>query len=276
MQFKRVLGTGMVLMAAVAIAPPVTAQPIPPASANACIQRVAEAMVVATRDITVTGGGPVDALKGTQTLFLRNTVTGQTADCRVNHIDGTVLSVQITSQPTRPPQTVPQASINACIQRTAEEMVVATRDIDMTNAGPADGNGVRTLSMRNRVTGQTANCRVNTITNTVISVQMTSPNPNPPRPNPPTSGGRPVPANHPSARSCQASVSSQIRNAFGSVKSINFFPDTTRAFFISNAEEGIRGEGQFAQRTSSHRFSYNCTVNIRNGRVTSASHTLIR
>lgn len=174
MKLNSTLAAGIVTTVTIAIAPPVLAQPIPPIASNACIKHTAEAMVVAAKNIQVTGAGPVDALKGTRTLSMRNTVTGQTAQCKVNTIDGHVLSVTVANQPNRPPQTVPQASINACTQRTAEAMVVATRDIQMTGAGPANGLGEQTLFMRNTVTNQTAECRVNTKSNTVLSVRLTS------------------------------------------------------------------------------------------------------
>jgi hypothetical protein len=352
MQLKTVLNMSVMTVAAVAIARPVSAQPIPEIARNACIQRTAEEMVVATRDVEVTGGGPVDALKGTQTLFMLNRVTGQTANCQVNTIDGTVLSVQMTSQPPRPPQPgtppVPAQSLNACIQRTAEEMVVPARDIEMVNVGPTDGLGVTTLSMRNRVTGQTANCRVNILTHTVISVQITSQPPRPPQSNNPPvpaeslnactqrtaeemvvatrdiemvsagpvdasgvrtlfmrnrltgqtancrvntrthtvlsvqastlpgSQGRPLSPNDPIARNCQATIGRQIRASFINVQAVNFFQNTTRQYFVSNAQESIRGEGQFTQKSSSHRFRYDCLVNIRNGTIQRATHSVIR
>lgn len=280
MFFRSALTTGAMTIATMAIVSPATAQPIPAIAQNACIQRTAEEMVVASRDIEVTGGGPVDALKGTQTLFMRNRVTGQTAECRVNTIDGFVLSVQLTSQPNRPPQVVPPTPpqavspglINACIQRTAEEMVVATRDIEFVQADAPNPNGTRTLFMRNRVTRSTANCLVNPATNTVISVTVTPP----PQPVPP-SQGRPVPPNDPTARSCHATIGRKIRNAFGGVQKVTFFSDTTRAFFISNAQEEIRGEGQFAQQSGNwNRFSYNCVVNTRNGQIERSSYNLLR
>ncbi|MEX0268037.1 hypothetical protein AB3R30_02730 [Leptolyngbyaceae cyanobacterium UHCC 1019] len=291
MKIKTLLGTSMMTVAAIAIAHPVIAQPIPAVAVNACTQRVAEEMVVATRDIEVTGGGPVDALKGTQTLFLRNRVTGKTAECQVNTIDGFVLSVTVSPQP-RPPQpippiapvppsipSVPTASINACIQRTAEEMVVAARNIDVTGSTPVSAeSGIATLFMRDRTTGKTADCRVNTRTNTVLSVNITSPRP--PQPTPPIappSGGRPVPPNDPTARSCQAFVANKIRRSYAEVQSLNFLPETTRRYFVSNAVESIRGEGNFSQRTfMSHRFNYNCNVNSRNGQVTGATYRIIR
>ncbi len=181
-QLKAILSAGVMTIASVAIVAPASAQPVPEASVNACIQRTAEAMVVPARDIRMTNAGPVD-VKGVRTLSMRNMVTGQTADCQVNMIDAFVLDVRLTSNPApRPPQTVPQASINACIQQTAEAMVVATRDIELVNAGPISAEtGVSTLNMRNRVTGQTATCRVNTITNTVIAVQLGGPTTPPPQ-----------------------------------------------------------------------------------------------
>jgi len=252
-------------MAAIAIAHSATAQPIPAASVNACTQRVAEEMVVATRDIELTSGGPVDALKGTQTLFLRNRTTGQTAECRVNTIDAYVLSVTVSPQ-VRPPQPVPpiapisEASNRACLQRTAEEMVVATRDLDVTGVGSVNAaNGVGTVFLRNRVTGQTAECRVNTITNTVLSVTITSPRPPQPQPVPPT-GSRPVPPNDPTARRCENVVSNKIRGSFGGVQTISFQPNARR-YFVANGVDSIRGGGQFSQRSKmAHRFNYNCNI----------------
>lgn len=270
-QLKAVLSTGVVAVAAWAIAAPVNAQPIPSNASSACIQRTAEAMVVATRDIQVTGAGPVDALKGTRTLFMRNNVTGQTAECDVNTIDGFVLDVRLSSQPNRPPQTVPQASIDACIQQTAEAMVVAARNIEMQSAGPANGLGERTLFMRDRTTGQTASCLVNTTNHRVISVQLTS------QPNRPPSQGRPVSPNDPLARNCHTAIGNQIRRSFGGVQKVTFLSDTTRAYVVSNTQQGIRGEGQFTQASGSwNRFNYNCTVNTRNGQVERSTFNLMR
>jgi hypothetical protein len=54
-------------------------------------------------------------------------------------------------------------------------MVVAVRDLSVTDAGPIDPeNGVRTLFLRNNRTGQTAECRVNTIDAYVLSVTLGS------------------------------------------------------------------------------------------------------
>jgi hypothetical protein len=64
-------------------------------------------MVVAAREITVTGAGPVDAENGVRTLFMRNTRTGKTAECRVNTISAYVLSVTLTGGTTPPSGAVP-------------------------------------------------------------------------------------------------------------------------------------------------------------------------
>lgn len=95
MQFKTVLGTGMMTALALTPVAPAIAQSVPPSARNACIQRTAEEMGVATRDVSMTGSGPVSAESGARTLFMRNTRTGQTAECRVNTIDNTVLSVNL-------------------------------------------------------------------------------------------------------------------------------------------------------------------------------------
>jgi len=95
MQFKSVISCGVMAMVAVTVADAAIAQSVPSIARNACIQRTAEEMVVATRDISVVSAGPVSAESGARTLFMRNTQTGQTAECRVNTIDGTVLSVTL-------------------------------------------------------------------------------------------------------------------------------------------------------------------------------------
>lgn len=280
MQFRTILGTGVVTMAVVAIAAPATAQPIPIGSLNACTQRVAEDMVVQTRDIEFVSAGPIEATTGVRTLVMRNRVTGQTSQCRVNTIDSKVLSVT-TSPQTRPPQVtpptapIPPAAANACIQRTAEEMVVQARNIEVTGAGPIDAeSGVRTLFMRDRATGKTADCRVNTFTSTVLSVTVTSPRP--PQPAPPGAFDRPISPNDPSVRRCEAVVSNQIRNSFRGVQAVNFLPDP-RQYPITNTIKGIRGSGQFSQGGSTfHRFNYNCNVNMRNGQVVGVNYDLIR
>jgi hypothetical protein len=93
MQFRTILGTGAIALIS---AYPAAAQPVPAIARNACIQRTAEEMTVATRDISVVSASSVDAENGVRTLFMRNNRTRQTAECRVNTIDGTVLSVNLT------------------------------------------------------------------------------------------------------------------------------------------------------------------------------------
>lgn len=277
MQLRTILSTSVMAAIVVTIAHPVSAQPVPAIAVNACTQRVAEEMVVSTVEIELTGAGTIDATTGVRTLFMRNRRTGQTAECRVNTIDGTVLSVRVSPQPGRPqpptpPQTLPQASINACIQQTAEAMVVPASNIQMTSAGVPDVNGVRTLFMRDRTNGRTAECRVNTITNTVISVRLTTPTVPPGN-----SAGVPVSPKDPIARKCQAAIGNQIRRSYANVQFVTFFSDTTRKFFVSNAVSGIRGQGEFSQSNAGFfRFNYNCNVNVRTGQVTSATQNIIR
>jgi len=107
MNVKMMFGSGAIA-AMVLLASPITAQPVPSIARDACLQRTAEEMVVATRDISVVSAGPVDAENGVRTLFMRNNKTGRTAECRVNTIDGTVLSVSLTGgTSTTPPNATP-------------------------------------------------------------------------------------------------------------------------------------------------------------------------
>ncbi|WP_421655986.1 hypothetical protein [Leptothermofonsia sp. ETS-13] len=99
-------------VAALMLAYPAIAQPVPAKARNACIQRTAEEMVVATRDITVIGAGPIDPENGVRNLFMRNTRTGQTATCRVNTIDGFVLSVTLGGGNVPPPVVSPPSQGN--------------------------------------------------------------------------------------------------------------------------------------------------------------------
>ena len=95
MYLKPVLGTGAIAAIALLVPSPVMAQSVPSAARNACIMRTAEEMGVATRDIAVTKTGSVSAESGAVNLSLRNNKTSQTAECRVNTIDNTVLSVNL-------------------------------------------------------------------------------------------------------------------------------------------------------------------------------------
>lgn len=237
MQVKTILSRGVLMLATLTLTTPVTAQPVPARASSACTQRTAEAMTVATRDIQITGAGPVDPENGVRTLFMRNSRTGQTAECRVNTIDGYVLSVTLTSQ-NRPPQ--PQRPsmndlVNACIQRTAEEMVVATRDIEMVSAGPVNAeNGVRTLYMRNRRTGQRAECRVGTIDGKVVSVTLTQNRP--PQGAPPTA----------SVNACIQRTAEEMVVATRDIEMVSAGPVNTesgaRTLFMRNRRTGQQAE----------------------------------
>lgn len=269
------LGISAVTLALVSLAAPSQAQSISPGNASACTQRTAEEMVVATRDIEVTGAGPINAEHGTRTLFMRNRVTGQTAECVVN-FQNYVSSVRITSgQPSNPNPPLSTANANACIQRTAEEFVIAARDVEIVSSGPIDGAGNRTVFMRNRINNGQAECRINVATSQVSSVRITS---QPSQPVPPTSRppGNTVSPNQPSVRACHGEIDRRIRREFARVEKVLFSADTTRTFFISNAKEGVRGDGQFRQGPTWFPFDYTCQVNTRNGRVTQANFTIRR
>ncbi len=95
MNLKSVVGTGVIAAIAVLIAYPAIAQSVSSRARNACIQRTAEEMTVATRDVMLVSAGPVSAESGARTLFMKNSQTGQTAECRINTIDNTVLSVTL-------------------------------------------------------------------------------------------------------------------------------------------------------------------------------------
>lgn len=269
------LGFSAVTLTLVSLATPSQAQPVSPGNTTACTQRTAEEFVVATRDIEVTGAGPIDAEHGARTLYMRNRRTGQTAECRVN-FQNYVSSVRITSgQPGNPNPPVSTANATACVQRTAEEFVIATRNVEITGSGPIDGAGNRTILMRNRINGGQAECQINVATSRVISVRITSQpgNPVPPPSRPP---GNSVSPNDPSVRVCHADVDNQIRREFAGVEKVLFSMDTISKYFISNAREGIRGDGQFRQGPTWFPFDYNCTVNIHNGRVTEANFSIRR
>jgi hypothetical protein len=61
----------------------------------------------------------------------------------------------------------------ACIQRTAEAFTVPVSSIAIVREGPiSPESGVRTLFLRNQQSGQGADCRVNTRTGAVISVNI--------------------------------------------------------------------------------------------------------
>jgi hypothetical protein len=95
MFLKPMVGTGAIAAITFLVPYAAIAQSVPSAARDACVMRTAEEMGVATRDISVTNTGSVSAESGAVTLSLRNNKTSQTAECRVNTIDNTVLSVNL-------------------------------------------------------------------------------------------------------------------------------------------------------------------------------------
>ncbi len=95
MYLKPIHGTGVIVTISLFAPYTANAQSIPSAAKDACVMRTAEEMGVATRDLAVTKTGAVSAESGAVTLSLRNNKTSQTAECRVNTIDNTVLSVNL-------------------------------------------------------------------------------------------------------------------------------------------------------------------------------------
>jgi hypothetical protein len=95
MPMQTMLRNGAMTLASLLIAYPAVAQSVPSSARSACVQRTAEEMGVATRDLSMIEAGPVSAESGARTLVFRNSNTGQTAQCRVNTIDNTVLSVTL-------------------------------------------------------------------------------------------------------------------------------------------------------------------------------------
>ena len=110
-QFKSIASCGVMAAIALTAALPAIAQSVSSSTRSACVQRTAEEMGVATRDLSMIEAGPVSAESGARTLVFRNSNTGQTAQCRVNTMDNTVLSVTLGGSnsggsnpaPSRPP-----------------------------------------------------------------------------------------------------------------------------------------------------------------------------
>ncbi len=97
MQFKSIVRSGAIAAIALVVTYPLVAAAIPQRSRTACIRSTAEELGVPASDIMITDVGTVSAESGAVTLKMQNRTTGQTADCRVNTIDNTVLSVTSTS-----------------------------------------------------------------------------------------------------------------------------------------------------------------------------------
>lgn len=68
MNLKSVVGTGTIAAVSLLATNPVIAQSVPSRARNACIQRTAEEMLVATRDVSMVSAGPVSAESGAVTL----------------------------------------------------------------------------------------------------------------------------------------------------------------------------------------------------------------
>lgn len=97
MQFKTVLSSGAIAAIVLLAAYPLVAEAIPQRSRTACIRSTAEELGVPVGNIMITDVGPTSAESGAVTVKMQNRTTGQTADCRVNTIDNTVLSVTPTN-----------------------------------------------------------------------------------------------------------------------------------------------------------------------------------
>lgn len=95
-KFKSIFGSSLVAGGMIMLSLPAAAQYILPKVRNACIVRTAEEMGVAVRNISVAEVGRVNPENGVRTLFMRNIQSGRMAECRVNTIDGYVLSVKLT------------------------------------------------------------------------------------------------------------------------------------------------------------------------------------
>lgn len=174
MQFKTVLSSGAIAAIALIVSYPLSAQAIPQRSRSACIRSTAAAMGAGILDVAITSVGRVSAESGAVTVMMQNKKTGQTAECRVNTIDNTVLSVTPTSQnkPGKPGNLTAYQSV--CRQRVAEEMGVPVRNVSFVRAGSISAeSGAGTLFFKDNQSQQGAECRVSTIDGTVLSVNLT-------------------------------------------------------------------------------------------------------
>ncbi|XGV97875.1 MAG: hypothetical protein ACAF41_02870 [Leptolyngbya sp. BL-A-14] len=124
MPIKPVVGRAAIAAIALIVTYPLVAEAIPQRSRTACIQRTAEELGAPTSDVRITNVGPVSAESGATTLLLENRKTGETANCRVNTIDNTVLSVTLNNGGSTPSDT---GSNNASGQRPAYWVVTASR-----------------------------------------------------------------------------------------------------------------------------------------------------
>ncbi|MBJ3777288.1 hypothetical protein [Acuticoccus mangrovi] len=66
-------------------------------------------------------------------------------------------------------------------------------------------------------------------------------------------------------RACEPVVTRAVRDELGARQRVQFFADSTRLEFVSNAENKVRGRGQYETRRGFSEFSYVCTYNHRTG-----------
>jgi hypothetical protein len=69
---------------------------------------------------------------------------------------------------------------------------------------------------------------------------------------------------------CHQTIRGQARDRFGRRTAVSF--DTPDTYYISSALEGVRGGGVVKAGNERTRIQYDCTVNIRSGRVVQAQH----
>lgn len=183
MQFKTVLSSGAIAAIALVVGYPFSAEAIPQRSRSACIRSTAAAMGAGILDVAITSVGRVSAESGAVTVMMQNKKTGQTAECRVNTIDNTVLSVTPNS-PSKPGKPGNLSSYQAaCRQRVAEEMGVPVRSVSFVRAGSVSAeSGAGTLFFKDNQSQQGAECRVSTIDGTILSVNLTGVSDVPSRP----------------------------------------------------------------------------------------------
>lgn len=159
----------------------------------------------------------------------------------------------------------------ACTNQAQKQLLTVNRVVSTTPIGGSGGRMIGSevlLSVSRKGATYDVKCRYD---NASRAATISSLSTQPDRPAPPTS--RPVPPTNALVRSCWATLRNQINRKFAGVQKLNFLSDTTRAYFVSNAEEGVQGDGQFYQPSGTwYRFSYDCIVNKRNGRVVRATY----
>ncbi|MBE9138101.1 hypothetical protein IQ254_13045 [Nodosilinea sp. LEGE 07088] len=84
----------------------------------------------------------------------------------------------------------------------------------------------------------------------------------------------PVAPDDPTAQQCQSAITAEINTGHANVERVIYDSSTTLSSFISNAEVGIDGQGQFLRTNAWQDFDYTCIANIREGTLTVSSYTL--